>query len=129
MRYGIGSKKPITIFVFILDYFQEKQMTKFFKKFKKLCFGAILGSLCKNLCKMNFPSKKRLCLFLHIPIIYPCAKNQVKLMVHFWEKCQTDRWTSRWVDSQTDSWIDRRTDRQTGNCNFIRSSVGQGSKK
>ena len=31
-RYGIGVEISITTLVFILDYFQEKTMTKFFKK-------------------------------------------------------------------------------------------------
>ena len=33
-RYGIGVEISITTLVFILDYFQEKTMRKFFKKWK-----------------------------------------------------------------------------------------------
>ena len=40
--YGIGVEISITILVFILDYFQEKIMTDFFKK-KRNYFGAILA--------------------------------------------------------------------------------------
>ena len=32
VRYGIGAEISITILVFILDYFQEKLMIKFFQK-------------------------------------------------------------------------------------------------
>ena len=52
-RYGIGSEISTTILVSILDYFQEKIMTKFFKK---SYFGAILSPFCTNL--GNFPGKK-----------------------------------------------------------------------
>ena len=37
--YGIGVEISITILVFILDYFQEKIMTDFFKKKKKTILG------------------------------------------------------------------------------------------
>ena len=50
-RYGTGVEISITILVFILDYFQEKIVTKYFKKSKKSYFGAIWA-------KMNFPGKK-----------------------------------------------------------------------
>ena len=35
LPYGIGGEISITILVFIFDYFQEKLMTKIFKKSKK----------------------------------------------------------------------------------------------
>ena len=60
-------------------------MTKFFKKFKKAYFGAILGPFCANLNKNKFSWKKRFCqgsILLNIPIIYHRAKNQKKLMSH-----------------------------------------------
>ena len=47
----IGGEISTTILVFILDYFQEKQITKFFKKSKKPYFRAILGTFCPNLSK------------------------------------------------------------------------------
>ena len=43
-RYGIGGEISTTLLVFILDYFQDKLMAKFFKQSKKKnYFGAILG--------------------------------------------------------------------------------------
>ena len=43
------------VLVFILDYFQEKLITKFFKKSKKSYFGAILP---KSGQKRIFPEKR-----------------------------------------------------------------------
>ena len=49
-RYGAGDEISITVLVFILDYFQEKLITKFFKKSKKKTYsGAILGPFFSNL--------------------------------------------------------------------------------
>ena len=79
-----------TILVFNLDYFQKKLMTKFFKKSRKPCFGAILGPFCPNLGKNEFSWKKELRQFLNVPIIYNRPKNQKKLMSHSGEKCRTD---------------------------------------
>ena len=62
--------------IFILDCFQEKLISKFFKK-KKKYFGAIFDPFCPNLAKINFPGKKA-CQFLNIPNIYYHAKNQKK---------------------------------------------------
>ena len=45
--------------------------------------------------------KKGLCQFLYIPIIYHSAKNQKKLISHFWEKHQTDGHTDRHRQTQT----------------------------
>ena len=94
--------------VSILDYFQEKLITKVFSK--KPYFGAILGPICSNLGKNEFSWK----IFLDIPIIYHHAKNQKKLLCYFWEKCWTDRRTGR------------QTKRQTDNSDFIGPSVGWG---
>ena len=46
-RYGIGAEISVTILVFILDYYQEKPMTKFFKNSKETYFGIILDHLPK----------------------------------------------------------------------------------
>ena len=92
----------------ILDFFQEKLMTKCFKK---PYFGDILGSFCPNSGKTEFFWKERLCQFLNIPIIYHRAKNQNKLISHSWEKC----------------WTDGQTDRRTDNGDFIGPSLGRGS--
>ena len=40
-----------TVSVFILDIFQKKRTTKFFKKSQKPYFGTILGPFCPNLGK------------------------------------------------------------------------------
>ena len=90
-------------------------MTKFFKKFKKICLEAILGTFCLNSGRNEFSYTKGLSQFLDIPIIYHRAKNQKKLLSHFWEKVQTDGWTDR----QRNRWTDRqqwfyRTLRRTG---------------
>ena len=59
---------------------------------------------------MNSAGKKGV-QFLHIPIIYRRAKNQRKLLSHFWEKRQTDGIT----DGQTDvQWWFYRTLLRTG---------------
>ena len=57
-------------------------MTQFFKKYKKLHFGAILGPFCPNFDKNEFSLKKGLCQFSSIRIVYHCAKNQKNLMSH-----------------------------------------------
>ena len=106
-RYGVGGEISITILTFISNHFQEKLMTKFFKKFKKPYFGLFLAPFCSNLGKNGFTWKKGLCQFLNITIIYHRAKNQKKLMSHSWEKCRTD--------GQTDGqWWFYRTLRGTG---------------
>ena len=40
-RYGVGVEISTKVLAFTLDYFQEKLMTKFFKKSKKPYFGEI----------------------------------------------------------------------------------------
>ena len=69
-RYGIDGEILIKILVFILDYFQEKLITKFTLE----QFGALFP---KIEVKMNFTGKKG-CLILNIPIIYHCAESQKK---------------------------------------------------
>ena len=68
--------------IFLLDYFQKKLMTTFFKEFKKLYFGVILGSFCPNLGNKEFSWKNRLSQFYNIQIIYRCAELKKKLMTH-----------------------------------------------
>ena len=53
-RYEIGDEISITISIFILDYFYEKLITKFFKKCQKPYFGDLLGRFCSNLGKNEF---------------------------------------------------------------------------
>ena len=76
-RNGIGCEISITILIIILDYFQEKLLTKCFKKknththtHTKTChFGFSLP---------KFGQKKGLGQFLNIPIIWHCAKKSEK---------------------------------------------------
>ena len=114
----IGGEVSITILVFILDYFQEKQlMTKYFKKSKKLYFETILGTFCPNLCKMNFLGKKG-STYLKYSTYLPYLKTQKKKLIsYFQEKCRTERTT------------DKETDRQANNGDFIGPSVGRGPNK
>ena len=72
---------------FVLDYFQEKLITNFFKKIKQTLFSGHFAQICA---KMDFAGKKGLCQYFNIPIIYHRAKNQKKLMTQSWEKCRTD---------------------------------------
>ena len=94
-RYGVGGEISISILIFILDYFQEQLMIKFFKKSKNSYFGVILGLFCPNLRKNEFSWKKAPCQFLNIPIIYGGAKKHEKLSSYSWEKCRTDGETER----------------------------------
>ena len=66
-------------------------MKKVFKKSKKPYFGTSLDTLGKN----EFSWEKGLCQILDIPIIYHRAKNQKKLLSHFWEKRRTNGRTDR----------------------------------
>ena len=75
-------------------------MTNFYKKSRKSYFWSILSP--QIWAKTNFPGKKELSQFLDIPIKYHRAKNQKKLMSHFWKKHQT----GRWMDRRTDGWTD-----------------------
>ena len=77
-RYGTGGEISVTILVSILGHFQEKLMTKFFKKPKKPLFGTILGPFAQIWAKMSFP-EKRPCQFLNIPIITIVPKIRKKL--------------------------------------------------
>ena len=88
-------------------------MTKSFKNPNKPYFGAILGPFDPNLAKNELSWKASLCQFSNILIIYHFAKNQKKLISHFWEKFQME--------------FDRQTDGQTGNSDFKGHFTGQGS--
>ena len=101
----------VSILFVILDYFQKKLMTIFFKKSENPYFGPFLHKFGQN---WIFKYKRALW-FFNISMIYHCAKNQRKLLTHSWEKCWTDRW------------IDRQTDGGTDNSDFIRPSVGRES--
>ena len=45
----------VTVLVFILDYFQEKLMTKCFKKLEKSYFGSFLIHFTQILLNKDFP--------------------------------------------------------------------------
>ena len=79
--------QPTTILVSILNYFQEKLMTKFSKISKKTYLGAIWALFAQIWAKMNFPGKKG----SDIPITYHRSKNPDK----HWTDEQTDR--QRWI--------------------------------
>ena len=114
-RYGVGVEISIKILVFSLDYFQEKLMTKFYKKSKKPYFGAMWpfwNFLPKFGQKWIFVEKS-LSQFLNIAIIYHRAKNQKKLICHSWEKY----WTDGWMDRQTE------TEEQTDVCPSVCMSI------
>ena len=68
-KYEIGGEISTAMLAFILGYFQEKLMTKFFKKSKKKKkLGANLDPFCSNLVKNVFWWKRLLCQFSNIPI-------------------------------------------------------------
>ena len=56
-RYGIGGEISIKILVLLLDYFQEKLMTKFFKKSKNPILRAFWAFFAQIWAKKNFPGK------------------------------------------------------------------------
>ena len=95
VRYGIGGEIPIAKLVLFSDYFQEKLMTKFFKRSKKNIFWGYFGPFFTNLGKNKFSQKKGLCQFLNIPFTYHHTKNQKHLKSHSWEKSWTDGQTGR----------------------------------
>ena len=76
-RYGIGSEILITILVFILDYFQEKLVTKFKKKSKKRYFEAILVPFCTNLGKSRTISLNKTIQILNLLNSHQHAQNQI----------------------------------------------------
>ena len=53
-RYGIGGEISITLLVFILDYFQDKLMAKFFKQSKKKTILGQFWALEKGLKYSNY---------------------------------------------------------------------------
>ena len=62
-------------------------MIKFFKKFTKLYFGAILGPICPNFGIIEFSKKKEFCQFLNISItIVPLCQKSEKTNESFLRK-------------------------------------------
>ena len=86
--------------------FPRKTNDKIFQKIQKALFWGHFGPFLPK-----FAGKNGLCQFLDIPIIYNCAKNQRKLLSHFWEKRRTDGRTDRQIDRQ--QWF-YKTLRRTG---------------
>ena len=99
----ICGERSITILVFILDYFQEKPIPKFFKKSKTLLW-CHFGQFLPKFGEKSIFLEKVLSVFKYSNYL-PWYRNQ-SLMVKCW-------WT----------------DRQTENSNFIGPSIGQGTKK
>ena len=97
----------ITILVLILDYFQEKLMTKFFKKSEKPYFGVIWGLFCANLGKNEFSGKKGT--FYHFSNYIP------------WRKICEKNW---WPNPEKNA---ERTERQTDRQWFCRTLCRTGS--
>ena len=99
----------ITILVLILDYFQEKLMTKFFKKSEKPYFGVIWGLFCPNLGKNEFSGKKGT--FYHFSNYIP------------WRKiCEKNWWTNPEKNAER---TERQTDRQWFCRTLCRTGVHQ----
>ena len=72
-RYGIGGEIS-RILVFIIDYFQEKLMTNFFRRSKKTYCEVILGPFCPNLLKNEFSWKNGLSVFKYFNQLPSCQK-------------------------------------------------------
>ena len=90
-KYEIGGEISTAMLAFILGYFQEKLMTKFFKKSKKKKikiggqFGPFLlkfGQKCFLVEKAALPVFK----YSNIPINYHHVKNQKKIIELFLRK-------------------------------------------
>ena len=91
----------ITILVFILDRFQEKLMTNFFKKSKKnLFWGHLEPILPKFGQKKLFREKKGFCRFLSVPILNHFAETQKKTNHPFLRKMPNWR-----IDEQTQTTV------------------------
>ena len=89
-RSGIGGEVSVTVLVFILDYFREKLIPKFFKKSKKPYLGAIFGPFFPKFWqKWISPEKGVLSVFKHFIYLSSCKKKKT-LMSHSWEKRRTD---------------------------------------
>ena len=58
LRYGTDDEISKLVSVVMLEYSQEKLMTKFFKKSKKNLLGLFWALFSQSWAKMNFPGKK-----------------------------------------------------------------------
>ena len=99
----------MAILVFIVDYFQEKLITKFFKTFKKSYFGDILTFLPKIWAKMNLLEKRALSFFKYYNYLPLCHKSE-KTIVLFVRKM---------LDWQMNGQTGGRTDRQLWFCRTL----------
>ena len=79
-RYAIGVEISITILVFILDYFQEKIKTDFFKK--KTILGPFWPSFAQIWTKINFPGRKGSVSFQIFQLSTTVPKIRKKLMCY-----------------------------------------------
>ena len=90
----------------------SKTKDKFSLKIQKTLFWGHFGPFLPKLGQKWIFLVKKDCQFLNIPIIYHRAKNQKKLLNHFWEKGQTGWQTNRQINGY-----------------FIQPSIRGGSKK
>ena len=113
-RYGVDIS--IAMSVFTLDYFQEKLMTTFFKKSKKIYFGAmaLFWTFLPKFGQIWIFVEKSLYQFLNIPIIFHRVKNQKKTNMPFLRKILNWR-------------MDGQTEGSSNNHDFVESSAWQGS--
>ena len=94
---------------FILDYFQEKLMTNFFKKSKGIILGSIWALFAQIWSKMNLGGKDGSASFQIFQLFTIMSK--IRLMSHSWGKYWTNGCTYR------------QTDRKTGNSDFMEPSA------
>ena len=96
--YGIGDEISITILVFILYYFQEKLIMKFFKKSKKPYFGGYFEPFLPTLRKKSISLGKRALSFFKYSDYLTLCKKSNKTDDQFLRK------TSNWLtDSHRNS--------------------------
>ena len=99
-----------TMLVSILDYFQEKLITKFFKKSQKPYIGVTLVVFAQTWVKMSFPGKRSLSVLRYSNYLPSC------------QKLEKNYWTTSEKNTElTDGQMGRQTS------DFIGPSIGWGS--
>ena len=99
--YGIGGEILKTILVSILEFFQEKLMTKFLKNPKRPILRPFWTLFNQIWAKMSFPGIKGSVSFYIFQLSTIVPKIRKKLLSHFSEKCWTDWRTEKQTDRQT----------------------------
>ena len=92
----------ITVLVFILEYFEEKIMTTFFKKKFLVYFGTILVFFVQICTKINFPGGKGfVSVFKYSNYLPLCQKSEKIYRAILEENAELmERWTDRHKDGQ-----------------------------